>query len=297
LRSDIAINDVLLKCEALKRAGLWAAEPHMRPRAWIANFEQSDRAIAAKLLDRFTFYNSALTDRLLVASFDSIGDGMPKGPNAPSRAQLLSVIGSAVWTPVQGENPNPTDSGNLLCRRARQLLSVPEDRIVEADRAIAIAAQGRPIVFVDDFVGSGEQFLKTWTRSFNGESYAMVHSKNSFTAIYVTLVATAQGIARIYKEAPSVAVCATHVLEDRATIHGCSATDPQFAADIPLFLQKYASRLRPQENYISGSARFLQYGFGSLGLMFGFHHSIPDATLPIFWAPGDGSWEPLIERT
>ncbi|MEA3138127.1 MAG: hypothetical protein QOK23_296 [Gammaproteobacteria bacterium] len=296
MRSDIAINDVLLKCEALKRAGLWAAEPRIRPRAWISNFDQSDRAIAAKLLDRFTFYNSALTDRLLVASFDSIGDGMPKGPNAPTRAQLLSVVGSAVWTPVQGESPNPTDSGNLLCRRARQLLAVPEDRIVEADRAIAIAAQGHPIVFVDDFVGSGEQFLKTWTRSFNGDSFAMIHSNNHFTAIYITLVATAKGIGRIYNDAPSVAVCATHILEDRSTIYGCSGADLQFAADMPAFLQKYSSRLRPQENYISSSASFLQYGFGSLGLMFGFDHSIPDATLPIFWAPGDGSWEPLIER-
>ena len=51
----------------------------MRPRAWIKNFEEDDQKIAAFLLDKFTFYNKSLTQKLLVASYDSLGDGMPKG--------------------------------------------------------------------------------------------------------------------------------------------------------------------------------------------------------------------------
>jgi hypothetical protein len=293
LRPDIAVNDVLSKCEVLKRAGLWLSEPKMRPRAWMDNFETSDRHIAARLLDRFTFYNSKLTNRLLMAAFDSIGDGMPKGPRAPDRSTLLTSVPSAVWTPVQGEIPNPTDSGNLLCRLARQELGVSQASIVDNDVALARAQSGNAVIFVDDFVGSGQQFLTTWQRNRNGNSFATVNAKSPFTAIYVTLVATSAGIKNIHHTVPSVAVCATHVLELKSTVYSNSGTVPEITA----FLAKYAPRLTPSEPHIAKHPRFVQFGFGELGLMFGFEHSIPDSTLPIFWAPGNTSWEPLIERT
>ncbi len=293
MRSDIAVNDVLSKCEVLKRAGLWLSEPKMRPRAWMDNFETSDRHIAARLLDRFTFYNTKLTNRLLMAAYDSIGDGMPKGPGAPDRSALLTSVPNAVWTPVQGEIPNPTDSGNLLCRLARQELGVPQASIVDNDQALASAQSGKAVIFVDDFVGSGQQFITTWQRNRNGSSFASVNAKSPFTAIYVNLVATSAGVKNIHRIAPSVAVCATHVLEQKSTVYSNPAGLPEIAA----FLAKYASRLTPPEAHITKYPGFVQFGFGKLGLMFGFEHSIPDSTLPIFWSPGNGSWEPLIERT
>ena len=88
MRVDVYVKDVLARCEALKRAGMWLPEPAIRPRAWIENFEDADKKVAAQLLERFVFYNQRLTDSLLVASFNSIADGLNKGPSAPSREQL-----------------------------------------------------------------------------------------------------------------------------------------------------------------------------------------------------------------
>lgn len=297
MRSDVLIDEVLAKCDVLKRAGFWPPEPVLRPRAWLRNFATEDVPLAAFLLDNFTFYNKRLTDLLLIASYRSIGDGMPKGPSAPSGNVLLSSLASAAFTPVKGEKPNPTDSGYLLCRQARQLLGVPESAILDTTEALTHAHQGRTVVFLDDFVGSGDQFLATWRMPDSyGRSFESAMATTKFVAIYVTLVTTDFGLANINKGAPEVAVCATHTLEAKSTVFGLTAHDPQLGQKIDDFLARYSSKLCPTESYIATNSGYLIHGYKKRGLMLGFEHSIPDATLPIFWSPGNDNWEPLIER-
>lgn len=298
MRDDVLVKEVLAKCEALKQAGFWPPEPQIRPRAWINNFEKEDRAIAAYLLDKFSFYNKKLTDALFVASYNSIGDGLPKGPTAPSTDTLITALDNAVFTPVTGEDPNPTDSGNLFCRNARQVLRIPEQRIVSPGKAAELAINGRTVVFLDDFIGSGDQFIKTWNRNYTaarGCSFSSISQYSDFAAIYLTLVTTDYGLSNIQRKAPSVAVCATHTLDASSTISGLDITQQQRLC-IENFLEKYAPRLRPKESYMSRNPKWLRYGYKERGLLLGFEHSVPDATLPIFWSAGPADWEPLIER-
>ncbi|MEF8720267.1 MAG: hypothetical protein V5B35_07175 [Candidatus Accumulibacter necessarius] len=290
MRPDVIINEVLAKCDVLKTAGLWPAEPRLRPRAWLGNFDPDDRPLAACLLDKFTYYNALFTDRLFVASYQSLGDGMSKGPRAPGRTLLLQSIENALFTPVRGERPNPTDSGYFLCRKARQLLGIPEEQIVETAQALAHAYSGGTVIFLDDFVGSGDQFLSTWQRNTNGHSFQDAMVREGFVGIYVTLITTDFGLNTIHSKAPDVAVCAAHVLDKKSTVFGLNTEYP----DIHDLLKKYTPRLNPKEAYIDDGYRL--FGYKTRGLLFGFEHSIPDATLPIFWAPGTGNWEPLIER-
>ena len=297
MRSDAYIKETLAKCDVLKRAGLWPAEPQLRPRAWLENFEESDQHIAAFLLDKFTFYNKRLTDALLVSSYNSIGDGTIKGPSAPDSAVLMNSLKSAIFTPVKGEKPNPTDSGYVLCRKARQLLKVDEAFVLDTPEALSHAYGGGTVIFIDDFVGSGDQFISTWRKPDNrGRSFDFAQRDAGFVAIYITLVSTDFGLENIHKAAPTVAVCTTHVLEKRSTIYGVLAEYPNMRFPVMRFLKKYTPRLRPSELYIANNPKYLVRGYKIRGLMFGFEHSIPDATLPIFWAPGVNDWEPLIER-
>ena len=296
MRDDAFIAEVLEKCDVLKRAHMWPGEPRMRPRLWLRNFEAEDRAVAAALLDKFIFYNAANTDALLAASFAALGDGREKCPHPRSREQLVAALDSAVFTPVLGEEPSPTDSGNFLCRRTRQLI-FPEARIVGIDAALDHAYAGHPVVFVDDFVGSGDQFLGTWDRDQQGRSFADAERASGFVPIYVALVSTEFGLSEIRRRAPKVAVSVTHVLEKRSTLDGIRESSPRLADALEALLTKYASRLTPREAYINGHARYLKYGYKERKLLMAFDHSVPDATLPIFWSPGQSSWEPLIERT
>lgn len=297
MRADTQIQEILAKCDILKRAGLWPSEPTLRPRAWLMNFDEQDAYVAAFLLDKFTFYNRVLTDSLLVASYNSIGDGMPKGTSAPLGNDLVAALGSAILTPVKGERPNPTDSGYLLCRKARQLLHLNDSFILDTDEALQHAYAGNTVVFIDDFVGSGDQFLYTWqTTDKVGRSFEKASDISGFTAIYVTLVTTDFGLDNINISAPKVAVCATHVIENKSTLQGVLDSNPSMKLPILRFLSKYSTRLTPAEPYIANNANYLMFGYKKRGLMFGFEHSIPDATLPIFWSPGSNNWEPLIER-
>lgn len=226
MRADTQVQEILAKCDILKRAGLWPSEPVLRPRAWLTNFDEQDSCVAAFLLDKFTFYNRTLTDALLVASYNSIGDGMPKGIAAPRGNDLVASLSSAIITPVKGERPNPTDSGYLLCRKARQLLHLNDSFVVDTDEALQHAYNGKTVVFIDDFVGSGDQFLSTWrTTDKAGKSFEDANTKSGFTAIYVTLVTTDFGLTNINDNAPKVAVCATHVLDKKSTLQGIFDTD------------------------------------------------------------------------
>jgi hypothetical protein len=298
VRADVFVEEVIAKCDALRRAGLWPAEPTLRTRAWLENFDAEDRHLAAFLLDKFTYYNRDLTDALLEASYQSIGDGLQKGPLAPDRNNLIKSLHTAAFTPVKGEEPNPTDSGYLLCRKARQILGVPQALILETDKAMNHAESGSTVVFLDDFIGSGDQFLKTWGNlDDKGRSFKSLQSKSSFTAIYITLITTDFGLENVRLGAPTVAVCMTHTIESKSNIFGIMNDNPKMKNLIEILLAKYATRLTPEEDYMLRNPSYIKYGYKNRGLMFGFEHSTPDATLPIFWSPGSNNWETLIERT
>ncbi|MFY9461407.1 MAG: hypothetical protein WAP57_16875 [Aquabacterium commune] len=287
---------MLNRCDALKRSGMWLPEPAIQPRVWLNNFDEYDRILAASLLERFVFYDQKLTDILLSASFASVADGLSKGPSAPPSEILHKELMGAIFTPVRGERPNPTDSGNFLCRRARQVQGVSESSIVEIDDALKAAEAGSCIVFVDDFIGSGDQFLSTWEMDFGGRSFRDIQIRTKFTCIYVSLVGTEFGIDNIHRNAPTVAVCVTHKIDSRGTFHGIKTANPALHTQLDQLLRKYAPRLQPSEAYMLQD-EYIVYGYKHRGLFFGFAHSIPDATLPIFWCKGQDNWEPLIERT
>lgn len=297
MRDDLIINEVLAKCDVLRSVGFWPSEKLLRPRAWLQNFDAEDRGTAALLLDKFNYYNSRLTDALLLSSFHSLGDGLPKAAKPENTDTLIRALKRAVFTPVRGERPNPTDSGYLLCRKARQILGIDEDRVVDTDQAIDAAMEGRPVVFLDDFIGSGDQFIYTWSKyCSSGTTFDNTQTKTGFTAIYIALLATDFGATEITKSCPRVSLCVTHILKPASTIKGAFSDDLGTRDRIENFLWKYSSQLTPKEEYMAMNIDYLLYGYKNRGLLFGFEHSIPDATLPIFWSPGPNNWEPLIER-
>lgn len=307
MREDQFVREVTQKCEAYKHAHFWLPEPDIRPRAWIRNFDKEDQAVAAVLLDNYCFYNDRLTRQLLSASWQSIADCRPKGPAAPDTAELLRALQSAVCTRVVGERPRPTDSGNLFCRWGRQVLRVPDERFVEPSDAVSRAVMGSPIIFWDDFIGSGDQFIKTWERAHttntgvSATSFQKAYDDEPFTALYVCLVSTKTGSQRIWDKYPHVAIVSAHTLADSSvydiTSHPLLGERKSLQGDIIQFLEKYAPRLIPDEPYMQSLERRV-YGYNKRGLLLAFEHSTPDSTLPVFWAPGKSpAWTPLRKRT
>lgn len=289
MRKDVFLEEVISKCEVLKLSGVWACEPKLRPRAWLDNFDAEDKNIAALLLDRFIYYSDEHTNSLLLAAFHSLG--------SIDTPEILPKLNDAKFTLVTGETPNPTDSGYAICRKVRQLLHVPDENIVEPIEAIEHALMGGTVIFLDDFVGSGDQFLTTWKRKYlpRNLSFEDISSMKNNLCLYITLVTTDFGLNNINKNAPNVIVSAAHCITEKSTIRGIDLKGIS-NQQLDVFLEKYSRRLTPQDDYIARHVAYKKYGYKQRGLLFGFEHSIPDATLPIFWSLGRNGWTPLVER-
>lgn len=305
MRNDTIIEQVIKRCDSLRKSGLWPNEQKLNPRRWLNNFEAEDRHIAALLLEHFEYFNATHSIRLLKAGFHELVNrhaiSLKESPSC-AREKLLR---NAIYTPVQGERANISDSGNYLCRLIRQTLGIQESQILPLADAIHAAFNGTPVILVDDFVGSGDQFIATIRNNARRTFPYTLHdclNNSDCSFSYLGMIATSMGAARIRNDVPSVTLGFAHVLQRDQSIFQLSAPDVygiQNPSDrISRFLDKYHPKLRPRETYILNTPAYLKYGYKEAGLLLGFEHSIPDATLPIFWSVGDSAdWHPLVARS
>ncbi len=107
----------------------------------------------------------------------------------------------------------------------------------------------------------------------------------------VCLVAaiTSQAYARIRQEHPKLLIFAGHVL-DVKSYSVQSLLPAKEHEEIHELLRSVAPRLQVA-SYVDPV-----YGFNGLGFTIAFHNSIPDFTLPVFWAKDGEGWMPLKDR-
>ncbi len=302
MRADLYVESVLAKCEALKNNGLWAPEPRLRPAAWLTNFtDDHERLLAAIILDNFIFYADRASDRLLVAAYNRFEDDVLLG-RITQPGDPVTFLQSLVFAPVEGENPRPTDSGKTMCRKLRDLIELDDDRFFEPGKALAeVKATGRPVVFVDDFLGSGQQLIKTWNRPHPGngpQSFKEAHAARPFDAFCLALIATDTAIRNAQTAAPGITIVSTHVLDATYSVQTLQAPqlDPpmdDIQTALRAFLQRHAGSLDLKPFLQSGDGPL--FGFHELGLLFAFEHGVPDSTIPLLWAKGPGSWIRLVK--
>jgi len=299
MRSDQYIDTVVEKCTALVASGLWCRQPVVRPRAWLNNFEPDDQVVAAVLLDHFTYFANGAVDQMLMSLYRQLRDGLISQMGI-ERAQ--ETLDRAIFTSVEGEDPNVTDSGNLFCRKLRQTARIADDRFMDPKRALEHAKTGRLVVFLDDMLGSGSQIATTWKRDYLNQqpySFADLEATAGLHVIYATLIATRGGLSRLRGDLVGLTVVAAHILEAADTVAGIprSALKPDLD-DIPgaivRLLEKYSPRLGVPQHLEGDRTRM--YGHSEAGLLIAFEHSTPDSTLPIFWAVGPDQWTPLVRR-
>jgi hypothetical protein len=206
-------------------------------------------------------------------------------------------------TYVTGEIPNPTDSGHLFTRIARDFGGIAEARILSPDDVLKQIVQGAydgPVVFVDDFGGSGNQFCETWDRRYMIEGRrisfadiardAQLNDRN-FEVYYAVAICTRYGVDNIERECEGVRVSAGNVLDDRYSVfHPESLVWPQSLVEAG---QAWVHRVSNKLGFPEDDSEWGVQGFHGLGLALGFSHKIPDATIPIFRYDEDG-WKPLV---
>ncbi|MGH6896913.1 MAG: phosphoribosyltransferase-like protein [Acidobacteriota bacterium] len=294
---------VLAKCDAFTAFQIWPLRSRMDPKRWLQNFRDEEIAYAVHLLNGFTYFCEGMVDQMLLAAFQGISRlrRNPRLPPTQQKGEWLHFLETALITPVQGENPSATDSGYVFSRKARQLLFLDEDRILEPKEAIQrLVDKGpRPVVFVDDFVGSGNQFLATWWRNYkvNGVDHSFRELSNfrGSDFYYCMPVCTPGGRREIMKHAPVVSICPANMLSERhSALHPKSLIWP---AHLRVGARDSLSECSQRAGIPDNDGGVDDWrGFHKLALALAFSHGVPDATLPLFYWDHNG-WQPLVRRT
>ena len=288
---------VLGKAEYFTDVQLWPTETKLNTDGWLKNFLPDEKKYAFQLLNAFLYFSAPLTEELFKSAFHRISREMVDLNASYASNELLwsRFRHSVAVTHVTGEQPNSTDSGYIFARKARQLLRVDEDMIFEpSDLVQYLIDHGpRPVVFVDDFVGSGNQFSDTWKREIELRdgtfmSFQRLAAVRGFKFYYCPAICSKKGQERIARDFPNVVLSTSHVLSERycATAPNSLIWPDSLRTTAQNFLETVSKR--------AGISNW--EGFHGLGLALAFEHGPPDATLPIFYHEGNG-WIPLVKRT
>lgn len=299
---DITREKVLAKCEYYTKVNLWPpALGGVDPRGWLSNFVDDEERHAIYLLNAFLFFSTEVIDQVFVAACHSlshrnIDSDDPAGGQVAGWNAFLDALSI---TAVRGERPAPTDSGALFTRRARHRAGFEKHQILEQAEAVAQVSQTNgDLLFVDDFAGTGNQFVETFRREFDVggsmTSFASLHGKGGGRYFYCPVVATSRAILRIGKEFPGVVVAPGHELHERySVLHDDSLIWPDDLKDSAReFVYTASMRAGIPDDPMSTSH---WEGFARQALALAFEHGAPDATLPLIWW-SKNEWKPLRGR-
>ncbi|MES3099302.1 hypothetical protein O6W96_07315 [Sphingomonas faeni] len=297
MADEIQVMDA---CDRLIDLAIWP-RGKIEYRGWLANFDRADRPLAVQMLSRFTFLSHALVDRLFVSAFHDVSNFVgSRGQDFPTRQSLWQAFcAQAIVVPVMGENPNPSDSGWGFARKARQLLGIPEGNLMQPQEAVEAVASGSsaPVVFVDDFVGSGDQFLRTWRRRHEttAGTWSFAQLAGRMPVFYCNVFMTQYGRNRIARAAPTVRLVTGNMIPlDHNHISSDSViwTKAQGTSGIRL-----ARRIGHSLGYTATNGGLRDWrGYHKLGLGIAMEDSVPDANLPLFFEDANG-WQPLVRRS
>lgn len=286
------VDDILAKCDHLVRTGLWPREQELPYRRWIRNFPPDQQPAAAQLLGQLIYVNAATTHRALASAYQRLIRSLSSAAtNAPalSKERIAASHTSIVVTPIRGERPSVADSAFTYMRVARDDLGLSENQLIgDLHTAVSRATSANSVlVLIDDIIGSGDQLISTIRTDHTASPKAMMDQ--GLTVACLVAVITSQALRRINEEHPSLLVFAGHILDVES--YGIQSLLPiPEHTDIHELLKTVAPRLQV-EDYINPV-----YGFNCFGLTLAFHNSIPDFSLPVFWARDGKDWVPLKDR-
>ena len=283
------------KIEYFSDIQLWPRT--VQPTRWLDNFSDCERPYAVHLLNAFAHFNQDIVNQLFVSAFQLLScEVLPAGSHLDVAIQTWTDFRNRVLiTPVYGENPSPADSGYRYASKARDLLDIPQSQLATHEDALSsvVSDPTLPIIFVDDFVGSGQQIIRHWGRQVTVSgtelSFLSLAARGGMApAYYCCALATEYGVGRISSAGLPLTVRAGNIIPENAS-----------AVAFDSLVWPTSEHANGVEFLDSANARAgittNATGFHDLGLTIGIEGRVPDATLPIFlWDQDD--WIPLFRK-
>lgn len=287
-------------------AHLWPRAAKFDPKGWLENFDPEDQRYAIRLLEGFTYFSAELTEALFCCAFQNLSQLVVQNKENyfSAVAQWSQFQDSAIVVRVEDHDSSDADSGFIFTRIARDIVGIKDEQILPPAKALERlrkAPRGN-VIFVDDFVGSGEQFENMWTKIHQLSDFASASFKSFVATVgahsvgfyYCPLVCTELGKQHIFETCPLVKVVPAHQLPTSYSALSESSViwrdDMKVAG--PDFVKRASDKARiPYREGQEGC----WMGYRKLGLALAFAHGWPDAILPIFTYNQNG-WKPLLKK-
>lgn len=289
-------SDILFRSLDLIGRGIWSGIDQVRLRKWMKNFTTNEeKYFAASVLDALIYRSDEQTTALVLQLFqrslvDLVRlDPLPLGTvdNWIERLQGRDP-GIRLVAAVKRSDP-PYKSAHIVSRlMKRQFLIRPEWIAKPWELDEHIRAGAKVLVFIDDFLGTGQQFEELLTQEHLGSIFGAAY------VIYAPFVAHHAGIDYLRRKYPQLRVTAAEVLDERHELFNPTAR--AFDDDVntsEVAKDFYFVLLQKKGILLHGDDRL---GFGGLGLTYVFEHAIPDNNLPLLWHPSGADWFPLFDR-
>lgn len=291
---------IIKKSDFFKELQVWPLNEVLNCKGWLNNFSDIEREIACHILDFFIFYPRNMVNKMLKKV---IGHAGYIFESHFSDWKYEDFKTRCFYSFIPGETSNPTDSGHTYVRKLRNSLEIPEERIVYNDDLYRILERytNLPIIFVDDFVGSGAQCDYAWNKKvgYNGYTLNEIASMFSHKFVYVPLVVNRIGYERIKNNCSGLELVTNHILDEKYNLFKpeciCWKGDYNlYIRGVKLILDKSKELGIP---FTNGKSVLDAKGFGEQGLAISFDDDgVPDAIPPIFYWCSD-KWTPLIKKT
>ncbi len=293
---SIYADTIFSRCRDLISYQIWSGIPRSRLDAWIANFRTpEERYFAARVLDALIYRSDDQTLALLRELLNRVIPDYARIHGLPGNLQDIylklrsPLVDPGVRiVPVIPPGSPPTKSGAILARYLKRALKINENWIIYPNSIPASIGLAHTIIFVDDFLGTGDQFSKFFQNT-NLSTYAP-----SFSYIYGCLAAHDHGIGLLRGMFPSLHIATVERLDDsHAFFHASGGSFPDEENSVECARDFYYNLLDDRGFGITGSNR---RGFGHLEIAYAFEHSVPDNSLPILWWDHSSQWRQLFDR-
>ena len=234
---------------------------------WLEQFDEPDRDVALTLLHNFRYYSLRKVNELLRRLHADVSRCVP------------AAVDRAWFVPVGYVGKG----GGAIALFYKKQNAVAESRFVSSSDLPRVVMPDEPVVFLDDFIGSGTHRHTVWSAVIE----PIPAERRPTTCVFATLVGFEKGLAFL-RDNTGFTVVGAEVMSSR---------DEPLAEDSALFPDP-AQRDRARailEKYGALAAPKHPLGLGETHALVGFFYGTPLNTFPIFWSVGE-SWRPLLAR-
>lgn len=299
--NERVIDKTLERAQFFQTVQVWPLTKELNYVGWLNNFKsENDKKIACLILDFFSYYSSKMVDQMLISSLENAGHQLSK---IYSDWEHNDFFNKCYYSFIPGENRGPVDSGRIFLMKVRDVLEIPENRLIDYDLIPKILDGKKeriPIILVDDFVGSGSQCFTAWNKTknpYDNKTLLEISERSGHVFIYAPLIVNHTGYKLVREQCNGLIFTPTHILGPEYNLFTpecyCWKGDNALYNDgVELILRKSTELGIPSTN---GHHTQDEKGFGAQGLAIKFEHGAPDA-IPAFFYWCHEEWTPLFKK-